>query len=186
MINELIAEIKKIIPISDEDINLFIQALEEKIIPKGEHFLKEGQVSKHIGYIKSGLMMYYKIVDGTEMPADFAKENDWVVYLKSFTSNTISDMNIKALEDTHLLILSNVKMGELFNIQPKFMVLRSYYTELSLIRNTEQTYNLTTLNAKQRYYKFMKDYPEFINRVPQYHLAAYLGIKPQSLSRIRK
>jgi CRP/FNR family transcriptional regulator, anaerobic regulatory protein len=95
-------------------------------------------------------------------------------------------MWIKALEDTHLLTMSNTAMGELFSKQPKFMALRSYYTELSFIRNTEHASNLATLNAKQRYYKFMKDQPALINRVPQYYIAAYLGIKPQSLSRLRK
>jgi CRP/FNR family transcriptional regulator, anaerobic regulatory protein len=186
MVDELIVEIKKVIDVSEEGISLLMQALEEKFIPKGQHFLKEGQVNKHFGYIKSGLMMYYKIVDGIEMPADFAKEHDWVTYLKSFTTNTPSDMSIKALEDTHLLTLSNMRMLELVAAQPKFMALRSYYTELSFVRNSGHSYNLATLNAKQRYYKFMTDYPELINRVPQYHIAAYLGIKPQSLSRIRK
>lgn len=186
MADKLIAEIKTIADFSDDDIALFMQAMEESFIPKGEHFLKDGQVSRHIGYLKSGLMMYYKIIDGTETPADFAMEHGWVVYLKSFTTNTISDMSIKALEDTHLLVLSNVKMSELFAAQPKFMAIRSYYTELSFIRNTNHASNLATLNAKQRYYKFMEDYPQLINRVPQYYIAAYLGIQPQSLSRLRK
>jgi CRP-like cAMP-binding protein len=186
MLEKLITEIKTITDFSIEDINIIIQSLEETIIPKGEYFLREGQVNKHVGYVKSGLMMYYKIIDGTEMPADFAKEHDWVVYLKSFNTNTPSDMYIKALEDTCLLTLSYAKMEELFAIQPKFMALRSYYTELSFIRNTEQTYNLTILNAKQRYNKFRADHSELLNRVPQYYIAAYLGIRPQSLSRLRK
>ncbi|MDN3676079.1 Crp/Fnr family transcriptional regulator [Flavobacterium paronense] len=186
MVDKLIAEINTITDFSKEDITLFIEALEEKTIPKGEHFLKEGQISTRFGYLTSGLMMYYKIIEGNEVPSDFALEHDWVVSLKSYTTGSASDMNIKALEDTRLFTLSNIKMDELLAIQPKFMALRSYYTELSFIRISRQTYNLTTLDAKQRYYKFMTDYPELIKRVPQYHIAAYLGIKPQSLSRIRK
>lgn len=186
MTDQLIAEIKTISNFSDEDITLFINSMEEIFIAKGEHFLIEGQVSRHLGYIKIGLMMHYKIVEGIEIPADFTKENEWVAYLKSFSTNNPSDMFIKALEDTHLYVLSNTNMQELFQKQPKFMAMRSYYTELSFVKNTEHTSNLATLNAKQRYYEFMKTHPDLLNRIPQYHIAAYLGIKPQSLSRLRK
>jgi CRP-like cAMP-binding protein len=186
MIDNLITKIKTIGDFSADDIKLFLSSFTETFLFKGEHFLSEGQVSKHLGYIKTGLMMHYKIIDGVEVPADFTIENEWVAYLKSFSSGTASDMWIKALEDTHLLTMSNTAMGELFSKQPKFMALKSYYTELSFIRNTEHASNLATLNAKQRYYKFMKDHPALINRVPQYYIAAYLGIKPQSLSRLRK
>lgn len=186
MIDKLITEINTIANFSEEDISLFIEALEESIVLKGEYFLKEGQISNRFGYIASGLMMYYKIIDGNEIPTDFALKDDWVVYLKSYTTGFASDMNIKALEDTSIFILSSSKMEELLSIQPKFMALRSYYTELSFVRISQQIYDLTTLNAKKRYNKFSTDYPELIKRVPQYYIAAYLGIKPQSLSRIRK
>ncbi len=186
MIDYLIAKTKGIGDFTDEDINMLIESFEESFITKGEYFLREGQISRHIGYIKSGLMMHFKIVDGVEIPADFTKENEWIAYLKSFTTSVTSDMNIKALEDTNLLTLSNTKMEELFQKQPKFMALKSYYTELSFIKNTEHTSNLATLNAKQRYYKFMETQPDLLNRIPQYLIAAYLGIKPQSLSRLRK
>lgn len=186
MIDQLIKEIKTIADFSTADIDLLLGSFSENIFAKGEHFLAEGKVSKHIGYIKSGLLMHYKIIDGIEIPADFTKENEWIAYLKSFSTGTVSDMSIKAIEDTQLFSLSNTAMSELFEKQPKFMAIRNYYTELSFIRNAEHTSALATLNAKQRYYKFMKDHPDLINRVPQYYIAAYLGIKPQSLSRLRK
>jgi CRP-like cAMP-binding protein len=186
MYSRLNEEIKTIADFTDAEIELFNQSFELSEVRKGEYFLKEGQISRHLGYIISGLMMHYKLADGVEIPADFTTENNWVAYLKSFASGTPSDMNIKALEDTQLLLLSGQKMNELFEIQPRFMALRSYYTELSFTRNTEYARSLATLNARDRYYKFMKESPELINRVPQYLIAAYLGIKPQSLSRIRK
>ena len=186
MIDKLINEIKTISDFSTDDIELFMNSFTESFLSKGDHFLVEGQVSKHLGYIKSGLTMHYKIIDGIEIPADFTIENEWVAYLKSFTSGTASDMWIKAIEDTYLLTISDIAMAELFTKQPKFMALRSYYTELSFIKNTEHAANLATLNAKQRYYKFTNDYTTLINRIPQYYIAAYLGIKPQSLSRLRK
>ncbi len=186
MIDKLITEIRTIADFSAADIELFLGSFTEKVMDKGDHFLMEGQVSKHLGYIKNGLTMHYRIVDGIEIPVDFALENEWVAYLKSFTTGTVSDMSIKALEPTHLLTMSSAAMDALFTKQPKFVALRSYYTERSFIRQIEHAANLATLNAKQRYYQFMKDHPALINRVPQYYIAAYLGIKPQSLSRLRK
>lgn len=186
MMDKLIDKIKEITDFSDEDIHFFIQLLEEAHVSKGEHFLKAGQVSRYVGFINSGLMMHHQVVDGVEIPADFTMENEWVGYLKSLTTNTPSEIYIKALEDTHLFLLSGNKMNELFQKQPKFLAIKSYYIDLTFIRNTQHAGNLATLDAKQRYYKFVKENPELNQRLPQYLIASYLGITPQSLSRLRK
>jgi len=182
----LAAEIKKIGDFSDADIDLFFSFLKESFLPKGEYFLQEGQVSRYIAYTLSGLTMHFKSADGIEIPCDFTAEGQWLGYLKSFTSGLPADMAIKALEDTRLLKLSAGDMQHLLQAQPKFMALKSYYTELSFISNTQHSADLAMLNASQRYAKFRSEKPGLINRVPQYGIAAYLGIKPQSLSRIRK
>ncbi len=185
MSDQLIAAIKSIDDFSAEDLEQFRNALEPIFIPKGEYFLKAGQVSKYIGYIESGLVLYYKLNDGSEIPCDFAIENEWITYLKSFISGTESDMYIRALEDTQVLALSSASIGELFQAQPKFMGLRNYYTDLAFMKSNSHALNLASLSAKERYDIFMKENPELIKRVPQYYIAAYLGIKPQSLSRLR-
>jgi CRP-like cAMP-binding protein len=186
MPEQLIKEIKAIDDFSSQDIELFFSLLEEFFIEKGDHFVNIGQVSYHVGYIKSGLAMHYKIHDGIEIPIDFTKENQWLAYLKSFTTQTPADMAIKALEDISLLRLSATNMQKLFELQPKFMSIRNYYTELSFMSNAQHGADLAMLSAKQRYDKFVQEKPELVNRVPQYLIAAYLGIKPQSLSRLRK
>jgi CRP-like cAMP-binding protein len=186
MVELLIRKIRSIANFSDAEIDFFISKLDEFFIAKGENFLVEGQVSRHLGYILSGLAMHYKIHEGVEIPCDFTAEQEWLGYLKSFTNRTPSDMNIKVLEDTHLLRLSSDNFEKIYQFQPKFMVLKDYYTELSFISNTRHMADLAMLTAKQRYYKFMQERPDLVNRVPQYYIAAYLGIKPQSLSRIRK
>jgi CRP-like cAMP-binding protein len=170
----------------DDEFDAFVSSLEIIHLDKGEYFLKEGQISNHLGFVEKGLAMYYKIVDGTEIPLDFAIENQWIAYLQSFTNRTPSDMNIKVLEETTLFTLEAGKMQELLMRYPRFLALRSYYVEKSLLDVAQHGANLAMLYAKQRYYQLMKDKPHLINRVPQYYLAAYLGIKPESLSRIRK
>jgi CRP-like cAMP-binding protein len=186
MTAELTAEIKRIGDFSDADIDLFFSFLKESFLPKGDYFLKEGQVSRYLAYTLSGLTMHFKTADGIEIPCDFTAEGQWLGYLKSFTSGLPADMAIKALEDTRLLMLSAADTGQLFHMQPKFMALRNHYTELSFISNAQHSADLAMLNATQRYSKFRSERPDLVNRVPQYAIAAYLGIKPQSLSRIRK
>ncbi|MDR6762042.1 CRP-like cAMP-binding protein [Flavobacterium sp. 2755] len=186
MYDQLIKKIKTIHSFTDKEIDFFISKLKERFIPKGEHFLMEGQVSRHLGFIVSGIGMHYRNYEGVEIPTDFTVENEWLGYLNSFTNKTVSDMNIKVLEDTQLLLLSAEDFETVYMFQPKFMILKDYYTELSFISNTRHTADLAMLDAKQRYYKFMKEKADLANRVPQYYIAAYLGIKPQSLSRIRK
>ena len=171
---------------SDDEFDVLVSKSEIVNLNKGEFFLKEGQISNHMAFIDKGLAMYYKIVDGVEIPFDFAIESQWLAYLKSFTHRTPSDMNIKVLEDTTLFTFEAGKLQELMTSHPKFLALRSYNVEKSLADVAQHGANLATLDAKQRYYQLMKDKPYLINRVPQYYLAAYLGIKPQSLSRIRK
>ena len=171
---------------ADDEFDFFVSSLEVVHLTKGDYFLKEGQISNHIAFVEKGLAMYYKILDGVEIPFDFAIENQWLAYLKSFTNRIPSDMNIRALEDTILFTLEAGKMQELMTMYPKFFALRSYNVEKSLVDVAQHSANLATLDAKQRYYQLMKDKPYLIHRVPQYYVAAYLGIKPQSLSRIRK
>lgn len=182
----IIKEITRIYHFSTKDLELLTDALVVKKIDKGEYFLKEGEVSNKIGFVKQGLFLYFKLTDGEEIPCDFAIENQWLIHLKSFSSNTASEMNIKALENAEVLILTKSKLQILTDAQPKFLMLQNYYTEQSFINNNEHTYRLSALNAKERYYHFMEHFPELLQRVPQYYIAAYLGIKPQSLSRIRK
>ena len=172
--------------LSDEDFTLLISKLETKAVKKGEHFLEIGKVNSSLGFIEKGLAMYYRIVNEEEIPVDFGIEGDWLSYLKSFNTQEPSDLGIKMLEDTSMHCLSFASLNELFQLQPKFMALKTYYVERSLMDMAQHSANLATLDARDRYYKFMREKPHLINRLPQYYIASYLGIKPQSLSRIRK
>jgi CRP/FNR family transcriptional regulator, anaerobic regulatory protein len=186
MIDKLIRDIKKIDHFTDEEIDTFFSYLTEGFIAKGDHFLKIGEVSHHVAFITSGLGMHYRLYDGIEIPIDFTPAGEWLAYLKSFAEGTPADVAIKVLEDTKVLRLSAMNMQELFQWQPKFMALKNFYTELSFMNNAQHSADLAMLSSKARYYKFIAEKPDLANRIPQYYIAAYLGIKPQSLSRLRK
>lgn len=186
MHENIISNITKFDVYSDEEIDYFLSILSQKIIEKGEYFLKEGQVSSEIAYIEQGLLMHYAVYEGDIKPCDFTKEDSWLAYLKSFSTQTPSDMNILALEKSILFVLKAKDLQHLFQKYPKFLALQTYQVQKAFIDSAQHASSLAILNAKQRYYKVMQEKPFLIERVPQYHLATYLGIKPQSLSRIRK
>ncbi|MBP2833807.1 Crp/Fnr family transcriptional regulator [Aquimarina sp. U1-2] len=173
------------IDLSNEEIDYFDHILERRNIKKDQYFLRQGEISTEIAYVKSGLLMHYAIHDGNIIPCDFTIEKNWMAYLKSLTSGIPSDMNIIALEDSELFILKSQDMVTLFEKYPKYQKLKDQQVEKAFYQSTQHAADLATLSAKERYYKLMKHHPKFIQRVPQFHLAAYLGMRPQSLSRIR-
>jgi CRP-like cAMP-binding protein len=172
--------------LSDSDFALLISRLKRRTFKKGDHFLEIGKINTELGFVEQGLAMYYRIINDDEVPVDFATEGNWCSYLKSFNNQTPGDLGIRMLEDSVLHCIAFPDLEQLFIESPKFMALKTYYVEQSMMDMAQHSADLATLDARERYYKFMREKPELINRVPQYYIAAYLGIKPQSLSRIRK
>ena len=187
LMNErLIHQLQKIDNFSDKEIDMLQSKLIDKFIRKGDHFLHLGQVSRHVAFIDTGLMMHYSLHDGVEIPCNFSLEGDWMGSLKSFTTGSPTDVAIKALEDTWIREISGDHLQQLFLSSPRWLLFKNHLVQLVFFNITQHNADLAMLDAKARYYKFMREKPELINRVPQYYIAAYLGIKPQSLSRIRK
>ncbi len=186
MHKKLLDSISRFDHYTDAEIADFVSILQIKGLKKNDHFLSEGQISREIAFVDQGLLMHYRVYEGEVIPADFAVENEWVAYLKSFSSQTPSEMSIMALEDSVLLVLPAEKLAGLLVKHPKFLSIKNHNVEKALIDSTQHAADLAMLSAKQRYYKLMRDKPYVVERVPQYYLAPYLGMKPQSLSRIRK
>jgi CRP-like cAMP-binding protein len=186
MYKTLIEKINTVDHFSQQEIDFFTGLLTTQLVVRGEHFLKEGQICRYLGYVQSGLLMYYRVHNGTEIPTDFAIEGEWASYLDSFTNRTDSDLGIRALEDTIVTMLSASDFEKICRLHPKFIKLKDYYTQLSFVSSSRHAADLAMLDARERYHKFVSEKPELTRRIPQYYIAAYLGIKPQSLSRLRK
>ena len=112
-------------------------------------------------------------------------KKDWVSQFKSLINNTPSEINIQALEHSVLYVINNESLKKLTEILPKMLLFQNNITQQFFIKFTDRASNLANLTAKERYIKEIKNNPQIAQRVSQYHLASYLGIKPQSLSRIR-
>lgn len=186
MTDRLIHQIQKIDTFSDEELDTLEGWLVKKFIVKGDHFLNPDQVSRHIAFIDSGLMMHYSLHDGIEIPCNFSLDGDWMGSLKSLESGLPTEVAIKALEDSWIRVISVEHIQKLFQLSPRWLLFKNHLVQQVFFNITQHNADMAKLGAKERYYKLMREKPELISRVPQYYIASYLGITPQSLSRIRK
>jgi len=170
---------------SPSEMEKILECFTLKTFKKKDYFLKEGQYCKSVGFVEKGNFIYYQNVNGEEKICDFAFENDWVTHYKSLLGNMPSEINIKALENSELYLLNIHKMETLSQTLPKVNLIRSTVAEQYFTKSTQRASNLTNLDAKSRYQALLEEIPFIHQRVPQYYIASFLGIKPQSLSRIR-
>ena len=179
--------IDSIVALEDEEWEKFRGFFQCVRLNKNDYLLKEGQVCDFVGFINSGALVYFKVLEnGTEVTTDFAFENDWVTNNQSRLSNSPSLINIKAIESTELIVLKTSDLPDIYILLPKIERLGRILIEQAFVRITAQSIDLQILSAKERYEQLLQKSPEIIQRAPLYHIANYLGIAPKSLSRIRK
>ena len=121
-----------------------------------------------------------------EQTMQFSVEGWWATDMFSFLSGEPAAFNIEALEDTSFLILDKIGRDLIFEKIPGFERLMRILIENHLVAHQKRLNAALSLNAEERYLIFLKKYPDIVQRVPQHLVASYLGITPETLSRIRK
>jgi CRP/FNR family transcriptional regulator, anaerobic regulatory protein len=172
--------------LSEPEVPQVMQYFRRLDLEKGECFLEEGQYCERFGCIIQGILVYIQTTDGVEKVCDILCEPSWFTYLKSLVGGIPSDMTIKALEDSVIYTISKTGLEELQHTFPNALLLRATLVEQSFMAIAERNIDLASLDAEERYKRFVRDFPHLVQRVPQYYIASFLGIQPQSLSRIRK
>ncbi len=179
--------IEKRTHLSDADFEVVKTYFVPKKFRKKQFLLHEGDVCRHIGFVNSGCLREYTIDNkGTEHIIQFAIEDWWVSDLNSFLSGEPAEFNIDALQDSEILLLEKSARHNLLNECPKMERFFRILIESNHVANHKRIANSLSASAEERYLKFIKTYPELFEQIPQNHIASYLGITPQSLSRIRK
>jgi CRP-like cAMP-binding protein len=183
----LLDTISQIINFDEETEEFIIKSFRELKIKKGDHFLKEGEPNLLLGFIVKGLVRIYITKNGDEQSCiDFSKEGEFITVYDSFLQNGISTQSIQAIEDTSLLVINNNDLQYFYQNIPNGDRLGRILIEKRFIELAGQLYSNYLHNSEQRYLHFVKTYPDLLQRIPQYHISSFVGIKPQSLSRIRK
>ena len=186
MINSLLTSIQYLITLSPTELDIVKSLFKEKLYKKGDFFLEEGRICKQVGFVAKGLLRYYINQDGEEKTYDFSQENEFVCNYESFLPQIPSSKNIQALEDSIVFIIShadlqlfyaNVRGGERFG---------RIAIEAVFVKLLQDISALYTETPELRYERFLKNHADLQQRISQYHIASFVGVKPQSLSRIRK
>lgn len=178
--------IDSVIKLEDNEWSSLIDIIEVMSIRKNEFFLSKNQICDSIAYLNKGTLIYYQTLDnGNDITTDFAFEGDWVTNNHSRLNNIPSHLNIKAIENSDLLVIKQKDLLDLYDRIPKLEKLGRLLMEHAYVKLVQLSIDLQTLSATDRYLKLLGDYPEIINKVPLYHIANYLGIATKSLSRIR-
>jgi CRP-like cAMP-binding protein len=187
MFSLLRAHIEKRVHLTDEEFNIITKFFVTKKLKKHQFLLNEGDVCRYIGFINSGCLREYKIDNkGTEHILQFAIEDWWVSDLHSFLSGLPATYNIDALQDSEILLIEKSAREELLDNCPKMERFFRLLIEANHVATQHRISDSLSASAEERYLKFIKTYPQLFEQVPQNHIASYLGITPQSLSRIRK
>ena len=185
--NKLLYYFNKWSDLTKEDEALIVSAFEPVYIKRKKDLLLSGQVCNYLYFINKGcLRSFYIDSRGVEHIYQIRMDNNWISDLESFSTRLPSKFNIEALENSHLLRISNERMEKLLIEIPRleryFRILfqKAYINALNRLNATMWE------TAMDRYNDMLKEHPEVFQRVPLVYIASYLGITPESLSRIRK
>ncbi|QEM14474.1 Crp/Fnr family transcriptional regulator [Mucilaginibacter rubeus] len=174
-------------PLNDHHKSLITETVKLKKLRKRQYFLQEGDVCKYIGFIIKGATRMFSVNErGQESIVAFGLENSWIVDQESFKNTDCSAYHIEAMEDTEMLIMNLTQLEYLTGTVPPFAAMYSQFQLQQLIYNQKRINAALSMTAEERYYDLLKNKPQYSQRFSQNMIACYLGVKPETLSRIRK
>ncbi|UYZ63093.1 Crp/Fnr family transcriptional regulator [Hymenobacter weizhouensis] len=181
------ANIAARVRLSEADFACFRQFVKPLAVPKRQFFLLEGDECTRFGFVVRGCLRSYSIDDkGEEHTMQFAPEDWWISDPYSFLTGRPSTLTIDALEDTELWVITASDMEKVYAAAPVFERFMRLLIQSRYIALQERVNAALRESAAQKYDNFLRKYPTLVQRVPQHLIASYLGIKPESLSRVRR
>jgi CRP-like cAMP-binding protein len=182
----IIKNVSKHIQLTKDEEKLFISFLKEKKIKRKQFSLRENEICENSIFIMSGCLRGYTIdPNGFEHILQFAPPDWWIADMYSLISQKPGNLNIDAIEDTEVLLLSRKNQEKLFVDVPKFERFFRIITENSLVANRQRVLDNMSLTAQQRFATFCHHYPTLIEHLPQKLIASYIGVTPEFLSKVK-
>jgi CRP-like cAMP-binding protein len=182
----ILKNVAKHISLDDKEKDLFLSVLEPRELKRKTLYLKAGVICKHSAFVVAGSVRSYTVdEEGKEHILSFATSDWWISDLYSLISQKPGILNIEAIADSDVLMLSRQNQQMLFEKVPKFERFFRILVENSLVASQQRLIDNLSSTAEERYLHFIKKYPTIPSCVPQHNIASYLGITPEFLSKIR-
>ena len=182
----IIQNITKHIPLSLEEEGIFLDKLREKKGQKGEFLLHEQEIALYSIFVVKGCLRGYTIdVNGFAHILQFAPPDWWITDMYSLIAQKPGQLNIDAIMDSELLLLSRKDQEQLYAQVPKFERFFRIITENSLVNSRQRLLDNIALTAQQRFAAFCEQYPNLVEQLPQKQVAAYIGVTPEFLSKVK-
>lgn len=185
MFDKLKEYCKSILPFSDDELQLIDKYFESTSFNKRDYLLTNGEICSFIAFISEGVIRHFHVKDGVEKTCDLSFANSWVTDFQSFTYGTPGIMNLQALENTTIMSVKRANLYDLYKECGKFETFGRIMAEQVAQRATEIAMSLSSDKPEERYLKLVENHPDIFQRVQQKYIANFLGISPESLSRIR-
>jgi len=187
MFEQLFKSIGERVTLNEEEHEICKTFFTPRKLRKRQFLLQNGDICKVNAFVEKGIMRSFTVDEkGNEHIIQFAAEGWWISDLYSFLTGEISTYNIEALENCELLLLSRTASEELLSTVPKFESYQRILLQGAYIAMQRRITSSLNQTAEEKYQEILKAYPDIIQRVPQHMVASYLGITPETLSRIRK
>lgn len=187
MFDLILKNVSRHITLTPEEAQYFTSILKKRSLRKRQYLLQAGDISRYECFVNKGCLRTYHVDDkGQEHIVQFAFEEWWTGEMYSFLTGQPSSYNIDALEDSELFLIEKSQWDQLFIEIPKFERLFRMLLQNAFISMQRRITDNMSLTAEERYIKFSKQYAQFEQRLPLRQIASYMGITPESLSRIRK
>ncbi|HEX9601816.1 MAG TPA: Crp/Fnr family transcriptional regulator [Mariniflexile sp.] len=173
--------------LSEQDVALIAPFIKTKTVSKNEFLLKQGAICSHFFFVEKGLLRFYTLnEDGKENILQFATEN-WIVSDRgSVYFQEPSTYYIDAFEDSIVIMIDENFVDQVSLVNPNYRKHNERLLQNHIRHLYKRISQLLGASARTRYLEFVKMYPDIMLRVPQWMIASYLGITPESLSRVRK
>jgi CRP-like cAMP-binding protein len=183
----LFSHIDRKISLSREEKEMVFKHFIPKQLAKKQYLLSEGEVCRNLAFVCSGLLKTFNVDEkGIERVSIFGWEGWWLSDFSSFLTGIKSVSFIDALEDAELLLISKENYEALTLQVPKMDRFFRILYQNSIVTKERRLRNSITYSASERYSEFIETNPEVSDRIPQHLIASYLGIAPETLSRIKR
>lgn len=175
------------IALSEDEIAAIADVATVKKLRKKQYLLQEGDVWKYNAFVCRGFLKTFSVDNnGIEHILNFSPENYWTGDRESLTNGTPSRLNIDAIEDSEVLLIKKEEFEVLCQQIPQFNNLINNILHKSFLVSQSRILANISLSAEEKYQQFLEKYPAIANRIPQHMIASYIGITPETLTRIRK